>query len=538
MNSHRGAHGLTQARRVALLALLVALGTAGARAADATEQKVLDARRQRYTEAFAAGQEALIRDDYSAAVEAFRRACESSPDSARTGDALYWQAFARYRSGSTADLEAAAESLDRVLTLYRMAGSLRDAAELSTRIRGELARRGDAASAALIAARAMELREQAGATARVQAELNAREQAEQNAREQAIAATEAQHAMQEYATALQARAAALEAVEQAEAPAAPALPPLPPLPSDPLHLMALAQACPIPVGEEDDVRMAALSALAGMDPDRTLPILQSVLQRRDPESVRLRQQALTLLSMHDADEAEQLMLRAAREDPDATVRGKAMIYLGMTLSPQALDLLEGALLQPGPLQLKEQAIVALQMNDRPGALQLLRRVAEDPAAPTSVRARAILVLGERKKREDLDLLQRLYRNVEAAELKEAIVLAVRLHGSDVPREWLLSLIADPATPPGVLEKALFCIGEDKGVRTRQLVDLYPRLTSSALRRQAVLVIGARRDSEALDFIIRVAREEKEPEVQRAAIFLLGESRDPRALEVLQELIAR
>jgi hypothetical protein len=52
------------------------------------------------------------------------------------------------------------------------------------------------------------------------------------------------------------------------------------------------------------------------------------------------------------------------------------------------------------------------------------------------------------------------------------------------------------------------------------------------------VIGQRKDGAALEFLLRTAREESHPEARRAAIFWLGQSGDPRAVDCLEEIIGR
>lgn len=45
-----------------------------------------------------------------------------------------------------------------------------------------------------------------------------------------------------------------------------------------------------------------------------------------------------------------------------------------------------------------------------------------------------------------------------------------------------------------------------------------------------------RDPQAVDVLMKIAKEEKDPEIRKQAIFWLGQSRDPRASKFLLELI--
>ena len=91
--------------------------------------------------------EALNRGEYRRASQLFGSIPERYPRSAHAADALYWQAFALYRIGTTEELRAALAALDARRARYADAGSSEDVAALATRIRGALAARGDAGAA-------------------------------------------------------------------------------------------------------------------------------------------------------------------------------------------------------------------------------------------------------------------------------------------------------------------------------------------------------------------------------------------------------
>lgn len=62
--------------------------------------------------------------------------------------------------------------------------------------------------------------------------------------------------------------------------------------------------------------------------------------------------------------------------------------------------------------------------------------------------------------------------------------------------------------------------------------------ASEIRTQAVFALSQRPKEEGVPALIRVARSNKDPEVRRSAIFWLGQSDDPRALGLIEELIFR
>ena len=88
--------------------------------------------------------EALSRGDYKRAAEIFHGIPERYPQSAYTtsGQALYYEAFALYRSGGDDELNTARDRLNQLKERYP-AIAKKDGAPLLTRVCGELAKRGD-----------------------------------------------------------------------------------------------------------------------------------------------------------------------------------------------------------------------------------------------------------------------------------------------------------------------------------------------------------------------------------------------------------
>lgn len=86
--------------------------------------------------------------DFRKAAEIFAGLAERYPRSAQAPEALYWRAFALYRSGSASDLSGALAALNNLNRLYPGSNANRnDAGSLRARVCGELAQRGDEACA-------------------------------------------------------------------------------------------------------------------------------------------------------------------------------------------------------------------------------------------------------------------------------------------------------------------------------------------------------------------------------------------------------
>ncbi len=88
--------------------------------------------------------------------------------------------------------------------------------------------------------------------------------------------------------------------------------------------------------------------------------------------------------------------------------------------------------------------------------------------------------------------------------------------------------------------AVFWLGQAAGdAATRGLTDLVDDgRQDHEVRESAVFALSQRPRDEGVPALIRVARENKDPDLRRKAIFWLGQSDDPRALALFEELLTR
>jgi hypothetical protein len=92
----------------------------------------------------------------------------------------------------------------------------------------------------------------------------------------------------------------------------------------------------------------------------------------------------------------------------------------------------------------------------------------------------------------------------------------------------------------VRSSAVFWLGQAAGdAATRGLTDLVDdRTADHEVRETAVFALSQRPKDEGVPALIRIARENRDPDLRRKAIFWLGQSDDPRALSLFEELLTR
>jgi HEAT repeat protein len=394
---------------------------------------------------------ALNDGDYGRAARIFEQIADDYGESAYAGDALYWRAFALYKRGGSDDLHDALASLNDQRSRFPKAATRGDASALDTRIRGELAKRGEA-------------------------------QAAEEIHRAADSATE---------------------------------------------------GCP---SDDDDMRAAALNALMQMDANQALPILKKVLARRDACSESLRRKAVFLVSQKNDEESSKILLDVARDDPSADVRGQAVFWLGQVSGDQSVTLLDSILRTTKDEELQRKAIFALSQHPGERAGRLLRDMATRKDLSEETRGRVILALGQmRGDAEDVGYLRQIFPTLESERLRERVIMGVAQRGGAENQRWLLDIASDSKQDVEVRKKALFWAGQS-GLPIADLSSMYGRLSDRELKEQVIFVLSQRGESAATDKLIDIARHDPDVELRKKAIFWLGQRDDPRARQLLEEMI--
>lgn len=406
--------------------------------------------------------EALSRGDYKRAAEIFHGIPERYPQSAYTtsGQALYYEAFALYRSG---DLSTARERLNQLKARFpAMARS--DGASLLTRVCGELAKQGDESCAMSI-----------DSTARGGSDIATRAGSQ-------------------------------------------------------------GRNCSPDADEDSDDRIAALNALLQMDAERAMPILKQVLARRDACSVALRRKAVFLVSQKKTPETANILMTAARSDPDQEVREQAVFWLSQV--PGSTGLLEEILKGNGDQNIKEKALFSLSQQNEPRAQQILRDFAARDGENSDLREQAIFQLGQRRSAENTEFLRSLYTQLANEDLKDKIMFSLSQQRGAGNEQWIMNIALNPKEDIELRKKALFLAGQS-GVAISELSKLYDRMNDTEMKEQIIFVLSQRQhDPAAMDKMFDIAKNEKDPELRKKAIFWLGQSHDPRVQQFLLDLINR
>jgi HEAT repeat protein len=139
----------------------------------------------------------------------------------------------------------------------------------------------------------------------------------------------------------------------------------------------------------------------------------------------------------------------------------------------------------------------------------------------------------------VDYLLRLAAQDDGRAAEEAILPAT-LADSVTVWPMLLKLARTDGVPRRARHQAVFWLGQAAGdAATRGLTDLVDDAdVNRDVKEQAVFALSQQPHDAGVPALIRIARTHREPAVRRKAIFWLGQSDDPRALALFEELLTK
>lgn len=473
--------------------------------------------------------EALNRGEYQRAAQLFQVYQERFPNARTAPAALYWRAFALYRTGSDANLRAALAALETQRSRYPATATDADAASLRIRVNAALAARGDQQAAAAVRAantqgascdrEDMEVRaealnalvrqDEAGAGAILNRVLAQRDECSVTLRRRAV-----YHLGRRSESDVGAR------------------------------LLEVARSDP-----DRTVRHDAITILGRIPGDQTIRHLEQLFTSHPDE--RTRAAVFAALRNHDTPEANRLLRRyigdttlddALRASAiSALMGGGAVIYAPSGGFEAALAAREVAL---------AEGVERLTIDGREGVVfrgtsPVAPVTPVAPVAPApriaSVTSGAVTFASLSSRREpteeDAAFLRGLYPRETSRAVKDAIISGLARMGGTANEQWLLGVVRNSDEEMRYRSSALSRM-RAASISVTELGALYDALSDRTLRTAIIHALGQREDDAATDKLFQIARGGTDPALRRQAITALSRKNDPRTTRLLLELIER
>lgn len=288
-------------------------------------------------------------------------------------------------------------------------------------------------------------------------------------------------------------------------------------------------------GDESDSRGDAMAALAQMDPPQALPIIKHVLDKRDDCDAGLRKNAVFLLGRIGNAEAATIVAATAKNDPSPSVRAEAMNWLPRLMGDAGVTQLEDVLRNEKDERVQRAAVQTIASSNNPRARTALRTLLDRRDVPVNLRIAAVRsISGERMTFDDAAYLRGLYAKADDNQLKSAILGALSRSGSRENDEWILSIARNPNEESSVRGAAIAYVTRSGTVA--DWIALYDAAQSYDVRSRIVNALENRKETEAADKLVEIARLSTVASLRREALNALIRRKDPRVPQIIDEIM--
>ncbi len=279
----------------------------------------------------------------------------------------------------------------------------------------------------------------------------------------------------------------------------------------------------------------AIGALSNMDPSQALPILKHVLDKRDECNVSLRKNAVFMLGRIGNPEATSTLASTAKNDPAPTVRVDAIGWLPRLMGDAGVAMLEEVLRTEQDQRVQRAAVRTIASSSNPRAKMALRALLDRRDVLLDLRVDAVRsISGDRASSDDAAYLRQLFSRADNDQLKEAILGAVSRTGGRETDEWILAIAKNQNESSSVRSQAISLV-----MRSGTVADwtsLYDAAQSFDLRRQLVTALENRKETEAADKLVDIAKTSTVPPIRLQALRALLRRKDPRAPQLVAEIM--
>jgi HEAT repeat protein len=425
---------------------------------------------------YRSAREALNRGEYTRASSLFQSLEQRYPRSRVAPAALYYRAFALYRSGATAELRSALEALKAQQQRYPEAASDPDAAALRTRLYAALAARGDAEAATALRAAS------AGGPSCDKEDVEV-------------------------------RAEALNALAHINPPEArPTL----------KKVLARRDECSV------RLRRSAVYILGRSGTDEAAADLLEVA-RTDPD-LSVKSDAIVLLGRSPGAATVRTLETIFNESTDDRTRQAALSALRSKGGPEATRVLR-TIIERSDVSERMRAEAVSQLGS--GAVSWAESAKSGQSTTVGGNTRRTVS----EDNEDAAYLRTLYGKTTSSQLKSSILSALARMGGTTNDQFILAVVKNREEDTRVRREALSRL-RVSSLSIEELGRLFEALPERDLRSAVVNQLASREEPAALDKLIEIIKSGTDPQIRREAISALARRKDPRATKLLLELVEK
>jgi hypothetical protein len=184
-----------------------------------------------------------------------------------------------------------------------------------------------------------------------------------------------------------------------------------------------------------------------------------------------------------------------------------------------------------------EAIFPVTLADSVDITSRLGGIAENESRSDDLRGQAIFWIGQSRTERSGDYLRSLFRKTRDEDVRDKIIFSISQQNDDESQRWLVDLAGNSNESIELRKKALFWAGQT-GTPFSQLSAMYGKMREKEMKDQMIFVFSQRREPQALDKLMDIAKNDPDRDTRRKALFWLGQSKDSRVSAFLSDIINR
>lgn len=228
-------------------------------------------------------------------------------------------------------------------------------------------------------------------------------------------------------------------------------------------------------------------------------------------------------------------IRTFTPDCQLDAGGLPFIWLNGVQPAESVRYLEPLATQDG---LRHGPIAAIAMHADPAADQALEQLVA-ASSPESVRRDAAFWLGNARGHRGYEILSRMLRDDPSDKVREHVIFALT-QSKDPGATPAIINAAHNDRSPRVRGQALFWLAQkaEKQVASTAIENAVANDPDTDVKKKAVFALTQMPNGEGVPMLIHVASTNQNLAVRKQALFWLGQSKDPRALTFIEQVLTK
>lgn len=228
-------------------------------------------------------------------------------------------------------------------------------------------------------------------------------------------------------------------------------------------------------------------------------------------------------------------IRTFTEECELDAGGLPLVWLTGVTAQGSIRFLE-SMANSSDDRIASGAVAAIALHADADAAAALERLTA-PNQREKLRREAIFWLGSARGRRGFEAVSRIAREDADEHIRLRAVFALSVSKEpEAPRT--LAAIAHNDASPRIRGQALFWLAQKAGQKIAEssIDHAIANDPETEVKKKAVFALTQMPNGEGVPLLIQIARENRNLEVRKQAVFWLGQSRDPRALEFIEDVL--